>query len=118
MQSLTSLDRGGFFFYFNTQYHDARQPGQFVWDPTAATADGVSGFGARYLFSAYTKLQFSVAKSKPAASHTRRREQSDCQPRGILCGVSSSCERVRPELERGLTGSRSAANVRRLCKTF
>jgi hypothetical protein len=63
-QSLTSLDRGGFFFYFNTQYHDANvNQGNLFGNPTGRDGRSYQAWST-YHFSAFTNLQFSFREVK------------------------------------------------------
>jgi len=66
-QSLTSLDRGVGFFYFNTQYHDANvNHGNLFGNPTGRDGRSYQAWST-YHFSAFTNLQFSVRDVKTSS---------------------------------------------------
>jgi len=66
-QSLTSLDRGGFFFYFNTQYHDANvNQGNLFGNATGRDGRSYQAWST-YHFSSFTNLQFSFRQVKTSS---------------------------------------------------
>jgi hypothetical protein len=66
-QSLTSLDRGGFFFYFNTNYHDANvNHGVLFGNATGRDGRSYQAWST-YHVSALTSLQFSVREVKTSS---------------------------------------------------
>jgi hypothetical protein len=66
-QSLTSFDRGGGFFYANTQYHDANvNHGNLFGNQTGRDGRSYQAWST-YHFSAFTSLQFSVREVKTSS---------------------------------------------------
>ena len=63
-RSLTSIDRGGSFFFFNTQYHDANLNYAFLLGNSVGRDARAYQAWSTYHFSGQTNLQFSFRQLK------------------------------------------------------
>jgi membrane-associated phospholipid phosphatase len=81
-QALTATDRGGTFFYYNTQYHDANTNKGYLFGNQTGRDGRTYQAWTTYHFSAATSLQFSYRDTKASSQFIPRGgTQSDASTR-------------------------------------